>query len=574
MQKAMNVTITPLREALLACKVMVKYVLIFGVIVNLLMLSTPLYSMQVLDRVLSSNNLNTLVMLSLVIILALLLLGLIQAARSFAMNMMGSWFESKLSNKVFYNAIKTSLDSRNLANSQQLRDLQTIKTYLTSPGLVAIMDTPWAIIFIIVLFILHTYIGALAVIGGVIVVLLGLFADRTTKPLIEATNEDFIKSMRQVDQATRNAEVIEVMGLFSNINKSWQKMNLKVQNSQSLSSKRQVVFLEMTKFIRLMIQISVTGLGAYLVTQGQFSSGGIIAGSSLVGRALAPFEVAITSWKGYVNCRKAYERLNNAFIKHVDSAEAMSLPVPEGQIMVEGVYFAPIGAQKHILKGMNFTLEAGETLVVIGPSGSGKTSLVKLMVGAWHPTIGSIRIDGASIKDWNRHELGEHIGYLPQDIQLFSGTVRENIARMNPDADAEKVIVAAQLAGVHDVILQLPKGYDTDIGTDGSVLSGGQRQRIALARAFYGEPKILVLDEPNASLDSYGEAALAAAIEFAKEQKMTVVIISHRTPILSLADKLLMVRDGMVAAYGPKQQVLDQMQQAQKQGQFSMPTVS
>ena len=557
-----NFGLTPLKEALLACRVMVKYILVCGFITNILLLSSSIYSMQVLDRVLSSGSVETLVMLTIVVIIALVLLSLIQGARSFAMTMMGSWFEDKLSKSVFTNSIRSALESKANANSQQMRDLQTVKTYLTSPGLISIMDTPWAIIFIIVLFILHTYLGLLAIMGSIIILAMGIVADRSTKPLIEANNEEFIRSMKQVDQATRNAEIIEVMGLLKNVNESWNKINDRVQTTQSLSNKRQAVFAETTKFVRLILQICVTGMGAYLVLRGELSSGAMIASSSLASRALAPFEAAINSWKGYLNCRKAYDRLDKAFVRYVDADNAMSLPVPEGKISVENIYFAPPESQKHIIKGINFVIEPGDVLVIMGNSGSGKTSLAKLMVGAWQPVMGSVRIDGASIKDWNRQELGQHIGYLPQDIELFNGTVKENIARMNPNANAEDVVMAAQLAGVHDMILQLPKGYDTEIGMDGSTLSGGQKQRIGLARTFFGDPKIIVLDEPNASLDGYGEAALAAAIELAKEKKITVVIISHRTPILSLANKILMVKDGMVAAFGPKEQVLKQIKRS------------
>jgi ATP-binding cassette subfamily C protein len=561
-----NATVSPLREGLLACRAMLKYVLIFGFITNILLLSTSIYSMQVLDRVLSSGSMETLVVLTVVVLIALTLLGLVQGARSFAATMMGSWFEHRLTAKVFSNSIRTAVESKANANSQQMRDLQTVKTYLTSPSLIAILDTPWAIIFIIVLFILHTYLGLLSVFGAIILIALGLISDRASKKLLEANNEDFIKSMRNMDQVTRNAEIVEVMGLIENVNKSWSRLNDKVQTSQSLSTKRQAVFAEVTKFIRYVLQICVTGLGAYLVVLGEISSGVMIASSSLVSRAFAPFEVAINSWKGYVNCKKAYERLENAFAKYTNLDNAMILPPPAGDIAVENLYFVPMGSQKHIIKGVQFELKAGETLVIMGPSGCGKTTLVKLMVGAYQPNIGSVRIDGASLKDWNRQYLGQFIGYLPQDIELFSGTVRENIARMDPDGDPDAVVMAAQLAGVHDMILQLPKGYDTEIGIDGSGLSGGQRQRIGLARAFFGDPRIIVLDEPNASLDSYGEAALSAAIEIAKEKGITVVIISHRTPILSLADKVLMMRDGMVAAFGPKEKIMEQMQKLQIEG--------
>ncbi len=553
----------PLKEALLSCKVMIKFVLLFGCLINLLMLSTPLFSMQVLDRVLGSQNTNTLLMLTLVIILALSLLGIIQAARAFAMNKMGSWLENKLSETVFSNSIKLSLESKAMANSQQLRDLQTVKTFLTSPGLISIMDMPWAIIFIIVLFILHTSIGFLALIAGTVLIVFGIIADRSTKPLIEMNNENFIKSMRQVDQSTRNAEVIEVMGMKDNIISSWQKMNQEVQKTQNLVTKRQAIFMEITKFFRLVIQISVTALGAYLVIQGQITSGTIIASSSLVGRALAPFEAAINSWKGFVTYRKSYERLTKSFTRYKNDSDKMSLPHPEGEIDVENVYFAPPGVPKHILKGINFSLKKGEVLAIIGPSASGKTTLAKLLVGIANPSIGTVRIDGASLKDWKKEELGPHVGYLPQDVELFSGTVKENIARMHSDPHYEDVVVAAQLAGVHDMILQLPQGYDSSVGLDGSMLSGGQKQRIGLARTFYGEPKFIVLDEPNASLDTQGEEALMTAISVAKEKEITTIIISHKTSILSIVDKILVMKDGMVGSFGPKKEVLAKLKEAQ-----------
>ena len=554
---------TPLREALFSCRVMVKFVLLFGCLVNLLMLSTPLFSMQVLDRVLSSQNTNTLLMLTLVIILALALLGLIQAARSFAMNKMGTWLEDRLSETVLSNSIKLALESKAMANSQQLRDLQTVKTFLTSPGLISIMDMPWAIIFIIVLFILHTYIGFLSIIAGTVLVIFGLIADRATKPLIEMNNENFIKSMRQVDQSTRNAEVIEVMGMKKNIIASWQNLNQEVQKTQNLVTKRQSIFMEITKFFRLIIQISVTALGAYLVIQGQITSGTIIASSSLVGRALAPFEAAINSWKGFVTCRKSYERLTKSFNRYKDDSNIMSLPEPEGVIEVENVYFAPMGMQKHILKGIGFSLGKGEVLAIIGPSASGKTTLAKLLVGISNPSIGTVRIDGASLKDWKKEELGPHVGYLPQDVELFSGTVKENIARMDANPNSDNVVVAAQLAGVHDMILQLSQGYDTNIGLDGSMLSGGQKQRVGLARAFYGEPKFIVLDEPNSSLDTQGEEALMTAISVAKEKGITTIIISHKTSILDIVDKILVMKDGMVASFGPKKEVMEKLKKAQ-----------
>lgn len=553
--------ISPLKENLLACKLMFKYALLFGFIINILMLASPIYSMQVLDRVISSGNTNTLVMLTMVIGLALLLLSTLQASRSFAMTMMSNWLEKQLSEKIFASSVKMTVASKTNIGSQKLRDLQTIKTYLISPGLLAIIDTPWAIVFIIVLFIIHPWMGFLAIIGGSILIAMAIVSDRLTKTLLDSNNDEFIKSMRQVDQATKNAEVVEVMGLLPNIIRNWQKINHRIQTNQSLVAKRQSVLGELTKFIRLFLQILVTGIGAYLALKHEISTGAIIACSSLIGRALAPFEAAIATWKGFVNCRKAYARLNAATEMMRDSEERMDLPAPDGKIDVENMFYAPPNSKKHIIKGVNFSLGSGEVLVILGPSASGKTTLSKLIAGAISPSIGVIRIDEANVADWKRENLGPYIGYLPQDIELFSGTVRSNIARMDDEADPEKVIAAAQIAGVHEMILNLPKGYDTEIGFDGSILSGGQKQRIGLARAFYGDPRILILDEPNSNLDTEGEGALATAIEVAKEKEITCIIVSHKTNIINLADKIMIMKDGMIATFGNKQQIIEQISQ-------------
>jgi PrtD family type I secretion system ABC transporter len=456
----------PLKNALSTCKQMFKYALLFGCLVNILMLATPIYSMQVLDRVISSSNTDTLMYLTLVIMLALLLLSLIQMARSLAMNKMGSWFERELSSKLFANAVKASLVVKGAGGSQQLRDLQSLKTFLTSPSLVSILDIPWALIFVVVLFMIHPYMGVMTVIGGVILLSIAISSDRLTKPLHDSSNEYFIASMKQVDQATRNAEIIEVMGLLPNVDKSWQSLNMKVQDAQTLVSARQGFLSEVTKFLRLILQILVTGIGAYLVLQHEMSVGAIIACSSISGRALAPFEQAISSWKGFLNFQQSFKRLNDSIEKFYTEDVRMSLPEPHGAITVDNLFFAPMGSQKHVIKGVGFALEAGKVLAIIGPSASGKTTLAKLIVGAWQPQIGHVRVDNASLTDWNRSELGKYIGYLPQDVELFNGTIRENIGRMDKEASPELVVKAAQLAGVHDMILQLPKGYDTEIGFD------------------------------------------------------------------------------------------------------------
>lgn len=562
MKKVQNQS-SPIKETLISCKVMFKYTLLFGCIINILMLASPIYSMQVLDRVISSGNTNTLLMLTLVIVFALLLLSLLQIGRSFAMTKMADWIERRLSARTFANSVRGSLEAKTNVGSQQLRDLQTIKSYLTNPALLTMVDLPWAIIFIIVLFVIHPWMGFISVIGGSILVGLGYMSDKITKPLYNTINDESIRSMKQVDQATRNAEVIEVMGLLPNIIHSWQKMNHRVQATQSLVTKKQSLLSECSKFVRMVLQILVTGLGAYLVLQGKISTGAIIASSSLMGRGLAPFESAIISWKGFVNARKAYERLNNGHQIAANEEDKMSLPVPEGRIDVENLYYSPPNIQQYIIKGVSFSLNCGETLAIIGPSAAGKTTLAKLIAGALRPTSGTVRIDSANLQDWNRNELGQHLGYLPQDVELFNGSIKENIARMSLDASAEEILGASKMAGVHEMILRLPKAYDTEIGFDGSILSGGQRQRIALARSLFGSPKILILDEPNSHLDGAGEAALAMALSMAKERKVTCIVISHKNSVLNIADKIMILQDGVAIRYGSKEEIMAPINQSE-----------
>ena len=568
----------PLKEALGICRQMVKYALACGLVVNLLMLASPLYSMQVLDRVLSSGSHDTLLMLTLVMILALSLLGLIQGGRSFAMHRMGQWFEKRLSTTVFANAILAPSGGEAGGGSQNLRDLQTIKTYLMSPGLITVLDTPWALVFIVVLFLLHTAVGWLTVIGALLIIGLGLLSDAKTKTLLKANNDAFVVSTRHTDQVARHAETIKAMGMIHNVTQGWNSLNEAVQSTQDKVMHTQTLFTEITKFFRAFIQIAVTGLGVYLVLKGEFSSGAIIASSSLVGRALAPFEAAITSWKGFRTCQKAYERLSKSLGTGAEGAETplgagtqeskTQLPEPEGRLSVENVSFSFPGTpgtqspgSKTLLKNISFSLNPGEILGVAGPSGSGKTTLAKVILNLYPPTEGEVRLDGAKMQDWPPLQLGSCIGYLPQEVSLFAGPIKANIGRLAPELDIEKIMDATQWAGIHDLILRLPQGYDTSIGPNGAGLSGGQRQRVALARALYGPVKLLVLDEPHSNLDAQGEAALHQALSTAKEKYVTTVLISHSPNLLHLADKLPILVEGAVAAFGPRDDVLRAMQQ-------------
>ena len=569
MQKKFNQieeNINPLKEALEKCRAAFKIVFVFAFIINLLMLVTPLYSLQVLDRVIGSGNISTLLMLSIIIGFVYFIHTLMQIARSFTLIKVGEWLDNTLSPIIFAHSISASATKVNPASSQMLRDFQTLKTFLTSTGINTIFDAPWSIVYIIVIFMIHPYIGFITIAGAVLIVSLAFFnAVATNRTLGEAT-EFSIKGMGQADIANRNAEAVEAMGMIKNVKRNWARFNEASLAKQSIASYRNGIISNLSGFIRNIMQMAVTGTGAYIVvtTGGQdMTTGGMIASSIIVGRALAPFGNAIGMWKSISGAMKSYKTINESFDKHKVRDQAMPIPHVDGQLTVENVYYAaptPPGAQppampNHILKGVSFAIQPGEILAVVGPSAAGKSTLAKLIVGVWKASSGSLRLDGGDIFTWNRENFGEHVGYLPQGIELFSGTIKQNIARMQEDVDPELVIETAKMCGAHEMILRLPNGYDTDIGRGGANLSGGQKQRVGLARAFYGTPKLVVLDEPNANLDEAGEEALAAALKEAKTKNISVIVISHRPSVLSAVDKVMVIQDGSVASFGTRKEI-------------------
>lgn len=569
MQKTPNIIekqFNPLMNAINKCKSAFWITFWFAFVINLLMLITPLYSLQVLDRVIGSGSIETLLMLSLVIGLIYFIYGLLQIARSFTLIKIGEWLDNNLSPIIFGHAISSTATRVNIGASQLLRDFQTVKTFLTSTGINTIFDAPWSIIYIIILFMIHPYMGIITVVGAIIIVSTAFFnAAATNKTLGEAT-EFAIKSHTQADVATRNAEAVEAMGMMKNVTKNWHQYNAASLAKQSIASYRNGVISNFSRFIRNLMQMLVTGIGAYIVvtTSGRdMTTGGMITSSIIVGRALAPFDNAIELWKSISSTMKSYKNINQAFAKHKPRDESMPIPHVEGHLALENVYYAtPLPANvpqpptpKYILKGVSFAVQPGEVLAIIGPSAAGKSTLAKIMVGVWKENSGSVRLDDAEIYRWNREDFGHHVGYLPQGIELFSGSIKQNIARMLDNAEPAKVIAAAKIAGAHEMILRFPDGYDSDIGPAGSNLSGGQRQRIGLARAFYGNPKLVILDEPNANLDEAGEIALSNALKQAKDLSIAVVVISHRPSVLSVVDKILVLQDGTVAAYGTQDEV-------------------
>lgn len=553
------------------CRPVFWIVFAFAFGVNLLMLITPLYSLQVLDRVLSSGSKETLLMLSLLMIALYIALHMLQVARSFTLIKLGEWLDQQLSPDLFVNSIRSAAIRASAGGAQNLRDLQTVKTFLTSVGINTLFDAPWSVIYMIVLFVIHPWMGWLGVIGALLLFVLAVFNAYATNAKLNEANEQSVRSMNQSEMATRNAEVIEAMGMMNAVKSRWYKFQQSSLALISVASYRNGIISNVSRFIRMILQLLVTGLGAYLVltTPMDMSMGGMIGSSIILGRALTPFDNAIEIWKQISGALKSYSRLKEAYVRLSDRQEAMKLPTPEGRFSVENVFFAPASGavpgapMTYTLKGVNFALNAGDVLAIIGPSGAGKTSLAKLMVGVWKTIQGSVRLDGADVFTWNREDFGDHVGYLPQEVSLFSGSIKDNIAKLKEDADPADVVAAAKIAGAHEMILQFKNGYETDIGVGGSNLSGGQKQRIGLARAFYGNPKLIVLDEPNANLDEIGEQALVAAIKHAQQQKITTVIISHRPSILSSVDKILILQDGMTAAFGTRDEIM---------AKFSRPT--
>jgi ATP-binding cassette subfamily C exporter for protease/lipase len=533
----------------------------FSFLINMLMLVPTIYMLQMYDRVLGSRNELTLIMITLITVGLFLLLAGLEWVRSRILVRVGAQFDSALNSRVFNAAFETNLRTNGANAGQALSDLTNIRQFITGNGLFAFFDAPWFPIYLIVIFILHPVLGWFSIGGAVIAIVLTLVNEWATRGPLSQANQAAITSNNYATNNLRNAEVIEAMGMLDNLRARWYKRYKDLLALQSVASDRAGTINAFSRFIRITQQSLILGLGAYLVIKQQMSPGGMIAGSILMGRALAPVDMLIGSWKNLISSRGALERLEKMLNQFPAKNDTMPLPAPKGNLTVESVLATAPGSNVPILKGVSFALNQGEVLAIIGPSAAGKSTLARLLVGVWPAATGKVRLDGADVFSWNKLELGPHIGYLPQDVELFEGTIAENIARFG-EIDHEKVIAAAQLTGVHDMILHFPQGYDTPIGVSGGFLSGGQRQRIALARAVYGNPSLIVLDEPNANLDDVGEAALLRAVESLRQAGSTVVLITHRTNIISSVNKILLLREGQVAAFGPRDDVLKALAQA------------
>ena len=540
---------------------------VFSAISNLLMLVPSLYMLQVYDRVLASQNSVTLGMLTLMMLGAYLLMGALELIRSFVLVRVGARFDMELNKRVYTAAFEQNLKKAGGSAGQSLQDLTAIRQFLTGNGVFAFFDAPWFPLYLAVIFYFEPQLGWFSLGGTALLVFLAFVNEWVSKKPLSEANSMAIQSGALATNNLRNAEVIESMGMLPDLMGRWFKLHGKFLHLQAEASEKAGIVGALTKFVQVSLQSLVLGFGALLVIEGKMTAGMMIAASILVGRALAPVQQLIGVWKSFSSTRNAYERLVALLETYPKRSAGMALPAPTGALSVEGVSAAPPGSPVPVLKGVTFAIQPGDVLGVIGPSGSGKSTLARLLVGVWVAGIGKVRLDGADIYQWNKAELGPHLGYVPQDIELFGGTVGENIARFG-ELDSQAVVVAAKRAGVHDMILQLPKGYDTLLGDGGAGLSGGQKQRLGLARAMYGDPSVLVLDEPNSNLDDVGEHALVAAIQDLRQRGKTIVLITHRTSVIGITNKLLLLRDGTVAAFGPTDQVLAALQQNVQAGKL------
>lgn len=538
----------------------------FSGVINLLYLTPAIYMLQVYDRVLASRSETTLVVLTVLVLGLYALMGVLENFRSAVLIRVGNALDEVLSKRVFTAAFERNLRAGGGNASQAMTDLTQLRQFFTGNGLFAFLDAPWLPIYLIVIFFFHPLLGWFSLIGAVLLVVLAIISDRVSKKPLSEANLVAVASNQYVNSNLRNAEVIEAMGMLPNLLRRWYLLQSRMLERQSFASDRAAVTVAITKFVRLGLQSGILGLGAFLVIEGQATPGIMIAASILMGRALAPVEMLIGTWKGFISAKTSYERLVELLSQFPVRVEGMSLPRPKGIVTAENIYITPPRAQAAVIKGLNFTFGPGEIVGIIGPSASGKSTLARAMVGIWPTQVGKMRLDGADIFQWNKLEVGPAIGYLPQDVELFDGTIAENICRFG-EADSEQVIAAAKACGVHDMILHFPKGYDTPIGEAGGVLSGGQRQRIALARAIYGTPALVVLDEPNSNLDDLGEAALVNAVMEMKRKGSTIVLITHRTSVLRAVDKLMLLRDGQINAYGPRDEVLKAIAASAQQAQ-------
>jgi PrtD family type I secretion system ABC transporter len=532
---------------------------VFSFVINILMLATPLYMLQVMDRVLRSGKVETLILLTLMACGAVLVMSVLETLRGSIALRTGAWIKERLGPSLLEGSVRANLRG-DPQGADALRDLNVVKDFVANQGLGAFFDSPWVPIFVVFIWLLHPYLGALALVAAVLILVLGLASEWVTKEKSEEAHAADGDAMRLAEMTVRNSEVVRAMGLMPAMLWRWRMLNAEVTKAYHMSGELAGKVLSATKFVRSAVQVGVLGLGAWLVVNNEITAGTMIAAAILLGRCLSPVEQAISGWKGFVDARLAYQRIVKFLQTYPEPVEHALLPAPTGHLTVENVSFAVAGGPT-VLSNVSFEVEPGEALAIIGPSGAGKSTMCRLLVSLADPASGAIRLDGTELRHWRPDQLGRHIGFLPQDVEMFPGTVRENVARMGGVEDSE-VVDAAMRARVHHLIQRLPESYTTFIGEGGVRLSGGQRQRIGLARALFGDPRLIVLDEPNANLDQAGESALIESIKDLKRDGCALIIVGHRPSTLSQADKILVLKDGKVAMYGSRDEVMEAWSEA------------
>lgn len=556
----------PLQEALKKCQYSFLAVAFFSLFINLLLLVPSFYMLEVYDRVVSSRSVTTLIMLTLIVVFLMSVYGALEWIRSRMMVRISTRLDLMLSERVFNASFKQSLFTNGLGvSAQPMGDLAGLRQFLTGSGLFAFFDVPWIPVYVGIMFYFHPWFGWLTVFGSLVAIVFAIANEWATSKLLLEANRENGAALGMVNSSLRNAEVINSMGMLPSLLKRWKVRGYKVLSLQAHASEKGGAISNASRTWRLLLQSFVLGLGAYLVINNEITPGLMTAASILVGRALAPIDQMIGNWRGFVAARGQYARLNEVLRQIPADPERMPLPVPKGDLSVEQIVVTPPGAHAPVIKGISFRAPPGASVGVLGASAAGKSTLARALLGIWPAQSGKVRLDGADMFHLDRAAVGPHLGYLPQDIELFEGSIADNIARFG-EVDATKVVEAAQVAGVHEMILRLPQGYDTVIGAHGGALSGGQRQRIGLARAIYGDPKLVILDEPNSNLDDAGERALGEALIKLKQKGTTLFIITHRVSALAYVDNLLVLSEGQIVMSGARDQVLAQLKAQQSGG--------
>jgi ATP-binding cassette subfamily C protein EexD len=548
-----------IQSALRACKDSFLTVAAFSMCINIAMLVPAIYMLQVYDRVVVGGSMPTLYMLTLLMIVFLGAMGLLEWARQDIMRRVSNRLDLQLAPVLFDVGYRQAWYSAGMApGTQPLQDLKGIRQFISSHSLFAFFDTPWVPVYLVVMFAFHPWIGLAGLLSALLLLAITVVNERLTGSHQKGAEQEYHEAGRTLTQLLRNSEVMSAMGMLHHLRQRWLAGSRSALLKQNAAAEISSILTAVSKTLRIIIQSLILGLGAYLAIRQEISPGMMIAGSILLGRALAPIDQMLGSWKQFATAREQYQRLDSSLHADPTPESRMALPAPRGEVRVENIVVTAPGTNTVLLSDVSFQCNPGTIIGIIGPSAAGKSTLARALLGIWPCAKGSVRLDGAEIHGWNKDELGSHIGYLPQDIELFEGSVSDNIARFGP-ADPEKVVQAARDAGIHEMILRLPQGYDTMLGNGGSKLSGGQRQRLGIARAIYGRPCLIVLDEPNANLDHIGESALLETLDILRENGSTVFLITHKTRVLSATDKLLVLADGSLSMFGPRDRVLAEL---------------